>query len=158
MVVAQPSMDIPVFLLKPETSTGRIRTLHQKLLLPIPNLPLDVEVPPKPRPRQRKVIGKQEERDSPTDLDSDRSTFGENSSEYGHFVGPVPKVHDEQLDSVGSVEVSDEVIWHWRIMYGLRRSPLLAMVRLSGVLSLKRICPVQVVLHIWMWDSSNLVM
>ena len=109
LVVAQPSMDTPIFEVKPETGIGRIRTLHRNLLLPVPNLPLDIEVQPKPKPRPRRVIGRQEVNDSRTDLDSDGSTFGENSSEYGHFVGPVPKSHDQQLDSVGSVDVSEEV-------------------------------------------------
>ena len=49
VVVAQPSMDIPsmvipVFEVKPETGTWRFRTHHRNLLLPIPNLPLDIEV------------------------------------------------------------------------------------------------------------------
>ena len=47
VVVAQPSMDTPVYEVKPEMGNGRSRTLHRNLLLPILNLPLDIEEPPK---------------------------------------------------------------------------------------------------------------
>ncbi|VDI82960.1 Hypothetical predicted protein [Mytilus galloprovincialis] len=53
-IVNQPNKEIPVYEVKKENGTGRKKTLHRNLLLPIGFLPKTVESEIAPAPRQRR--------------------------------------------------------------------------------------------------------
>ena len=53
-IVSQPNSGIPVYVVQKEDKTGKKRTLHRNLLLPIGDLPTDNKDEKRPAPRQRK--------------------------------------------------------------------------------------------------------
>lgn len=81
IVLDQPNLDIPVFRVQKEDGTGRIRTLHRNLLLPIGYISEEATSRPIPKPRKRNKIRspeKQKQRSHKTpDLTFDDSSFEE---------------------------------------------------------------------------------
>ena len=73
-VVVKQAGDLPVYILRPESKEGPLRTLHRDLLLPCGSLPLSVEKPDLPkarRPRTRKSVEQSDDVNDQCDSEDD---------------------------------------------------------------------------------------
>ena len=54
IIIGQPNHEIPVFKVRKENGTGRVRTLHRNLLLPVGSVESDMDQPQPMKPPRRK--------------------------------------------------------------------------------------------------------
>ena len=93
-IVRQPNSDIPVFIVKRENGTGRTRTLHRNLLLPIGCIDPEMHhTPLRPVPKPRKKTQPQEKKQATDKLaDQDEESDSSDSEDECFIVKvPVPK-------------------------------------------------------------------
>ena len=86
VVLSQPSLGIPVYKVRKETSKGRIRTLHRNMLLPFFGLPVPLQ---KVKQQKPKLAQKPQVQDSDSPLDSSSSdSESESSTSPDQYVIP----------------------------------------------------------------------
>ena len=96
-ILRQPNPDVPVYVVKREDGTGRLRTLHRNLLLPIGHIDPDerslATEKPIPKPRQKKTQLNQEEHQEEltnTEEEVREDTDLSDSEDEIYFQIPVP--------------------------------------------------------------------
>ena len=95
IVLEQPNMDIPVYVVRREDGIGRKRSLHRKHLLPLGSLPIPEEAPV-PKARKSKQIAQPDIQSSESEVESDAS------SSFDTPVVVVQNPHDVQDEEVSS--------------------------------------------------------
>jgi hypothetical protein len=98
-ILRQPNPDVPVYVVKREDGTGRVRTLHRNLLLPIgyidPDETILVTEKPIPKPRQKKTQRNQDEHQeelantTDEEVREDTDLLSDSEDEF-YFQMPVP--------------------------------------------------------------------
>ena len=103
-VVKRMSDDSPVYQVKPEGKTGRIRTLHRNLLLPCDSLPLEIEEKPVKRPKSRRTRVRQHRLLNKTPSSS--SDEGNWNPRFQPFENVEPVTPGVNVESTGEVSQS----------------------------------------------------
>lgn len=110
LVLSQPNPDIPVYRVQREDKSGKVRTLHRNLLLPLNFIPPErINIVPKPMPRKRKLKNKAEEPIPTKPVKSD--TDSDEDMDFPHDVIHVPHTAaaEKTLGDVGDMDAGDIV-------------------------------------------------
>lgn len=110
LVLSQPNPDIPVYRVHREDKSGKVRTLHRNLLLPLNFIPPErINIVPKPMPRKRKLKNKAEEPIPTKPVKSD--TDSDEDMDFPHDVIHVPHTAaaEKTLGDVGDMDAGDIV-------------------------------------------------
>lgn len=110
LVLSQPNPDIPVYRVQREDKSGKVRTLHRNLLLPLNFIPPErIDILPKPVPRKRKLKIKSEEPTPTEPVKSD--TDSDEDMDFPHDVIHVPHTAAEKIlgEDVGDLDAGDIV-------------------------------------------------
>lgn len=110
LVLSQPNPDIPVYRVQREAKSGKVRTLHRNLLLPLNFIPPErIDILRKPVPRKRKLKNKSEEPTPTEPVKSD--TDSDEDMDFPHDVIHVPHTAAEKIlgEDVGDLDAGDIV-------------------------------------------------
>ncbi|VDI12112.1 Hypothetical predicted protein, partial [Mytilus galloprovincialis] len=116
-IVNQPNKEIPVYEVKKENGTGRKKTLHRNLLLPIGFLPKTVESEIAPAPRQRRKplrSGRPPTKSVGNSIEKMTASESDEESEQGYWIietgRSTPSNTDSEVDMVERPRVDDVTI------------------------------------------------
>ncbi|VDI53176.1 Hypothetical predicted protein [Mytilus galloprovincialis] len=116
-IVNQPNKEIPVYEVKKENGTGRKKTLHRNLLLPIGFLPKTVESEIAPAPRQRRKplrSGRPPTKSVGNSIEKMSASESDEESEQGYWIietgRSTPSNTDSEVDMVERPRVDDVTI------------------------------------------------